>query len=83
MLLYGKSGTVSKAKQSRVTNCFCFSRKTYRDVKKFFNLVFWTTLSFLEPQNLSLLHALSGVCLPIALLVLVTVHFPSQYLGVK
>jgi len=52
-------------------------------MKKFFNLVVWTTLCFLEPQNLSLLHALSGVCLLIAFLVLVTVHFPSQYLGVK
>ena len=44
-----RSGTESKAKQSRTTNCFCFSR----DTTELFNLLFWTTLCFLEPQNFS------------------------------
>ena len=45
-------GAVSKAKQSRITNCFFFSRKIYYlDATELFNLVFWTTLCFLEPLN--------------------------------
>ena len=46
-----RSGTESKAKQSRTRNCFCFVRNIYLDVTELFNLVFWTALCFLEPKN--------------------------------